>query len=178
MKHYLVIGGTGMLQAAVLDWNQEGHMVTVIARTEKKLRRLAECAAHSERLRTIQADYHQLESFQKKLEDVPPPDIIVSWIHHSGNSAIQALCNTYGNASKRIELFHIKGSSAQDPLQNYVPHYPDTIDYYEVILGFQLTGSTSRWLTNEEIVKGVGKAVKQRHSRYIVGTIEPWNARP
>lgn len=167
-----------MLQAAVLDWNQEGHKVTVVARTAEKLRHLSKCAAHPERLRTIQADYHQLESFQKKLEDLPPPDTIVSWIHRSGNSAIQALCDTYGNVSKRLGLFHIKGSSASDPLQNYVPQYSDAINYYEVILGFQLTGCTSRWLTNEEIAKGVVEAVKQRHARYIVGTIKPWNARP
>lgn len=96
MKHYLVIGGTGMLQSAVLDWNQEGHKVTVVARTEDKLRRLSKYAAHPELLGTVQADYHQLESFQKQLENIPKPDIIVSWIHRSGNNAIQSLCNLYG----------------------------------------------------------------------------------
>jgi hypothetical protein len=178
MKHYLVIGGTGMLQAAVLDWNQEGHKVTVVARTEEKLRRLSKCAAYPELLRTVQADYHQLESFQKKLEDMPAPDIIVSWIHRSGNNAIQALSSIYGILAKRVELFHIKGSSAHDPRQNYTPNYSDTIDYHEIILGFQLTGGASRWLTNEEIANGVREAVKLREHRYIVGTVEPWSARP
>ncbi|MCM3226195.1 Rossmann-fold NAD(P)-binding domain-containing protein [Terribacillus saccharophilus] len=178
MKHYLVIGGTGMLQAAVLGWNQEGHEVTVVARTEEKLRRLSESAAHPELLRTIQADYHQLENFQKQLETIPKPDIIVSWIHRSGNNAIQALCNLYGELVKRVALFHIKGSSAYNPRQNYTPRYTGTIQYHEVILGFQLNESTSRWLTNEEIANGVREAVKLQQHRYIVGIVEPWSSRP
>lgn len=178
MKHYLVIGGTGMLQAAVLAWNSEGHEVTVVARTAEKLQELSKLAACPERLRTIQADYHQLEGFQKKLEDIPAPDIIVSWIHRSGNNATEALCRLYGRLSDRVEFFHIKGSSAHEPQQNYTPNYSDTIGYHEIILGFQLTGNASRWLTNEEIADGVREAVKLQQHRYIVGTVEPWSARP
>ena len=178
MTHYLVIGGTGMLQKAVLGWNEDKHEVTVIARTKGSLQRLAEQAAYPEHFQTIQGDYHQLESFRKQLKDIPTPDIIVSWVHSSGKHAIQALCNFYGNLPNRIEIFHIKGSSAYDPQQNYTPYYSDIINYHEVILGFQLNGSTSRWLTNEEIANGVRDAVKLRQHRFIVGTVEPWSARP
>lgn len=176
--HYLVVGGTGMLQKAVLAWNSEGHEVTVVARTAKKLQRLSKDAVNPERLRTIQADYHELESFQKQLENIPAPDVIISWIHRSGHNAIQALCSLYDELEKKVNFFHIKGSSAHDPRQNYTPHFSGTIDYHQVILGFQLNGSTSRWLTNEEIANGVREAVKLRQHRYIVGTVEPWSARP
>ncbi|MFP7478232.1 hypothetical protein [Terribacillus saccharophilus] len=178
MTRYLVIGGTGMLQGAVLSWNSEGHEVIVVARSAEKLQRLSKDAVNPERLRTIQADYHELESFQIQLKDLPVPDVIVSWIHRSGNNAIQALCSLYGDLSKQVKFFHIKGSSANDPQQNFTPHYSDMIDYHEIILGFQLSGSTSRWLTNKEIADGVIEAVRLRQHTYIVGTVEPWSARP
>ncbi|MFP7171294.1 hypothetical protein [Terribacillus sp. 7520-G] len=178
MTHYLVIGGTGMLQAAVLDWNEEGHEVTVVARTSESLLRLSRQAAHPEHLHTIQADYLQPASFQNELKKIPSPDIIIGWIHNSGNEATQAMCDLYGEHQKHISFFHIKGSGAHDSKHNYIPAVAENIDYHEVILGFRIRGENSRWLTNQEIAAGVREAVKQRQPRYIVGTVQPWSARP
>ncbi|SDD33832.1 hypothetical protein SAMN05421663_10995 [Terribacillus halophilus] len=178
MTHYLVIGGTGMLQAAVLNWIEEGHEVTVVARTKESLLRLSKRAEQPDRLHTIQADYLQLPSFQNQLKHLSAPDIIISWIHSSGNDAVQAMCDLYGTLQKPISFFHIKGSSAQDPRHNYIPKFAENIDYHEVILGFRITEGFSRWLTNQEIADGISQAVKHPQPRCIVGTVWPWSARP
>ncbi|MFS0562128.1 hypothetical protein AB1K91_15430 [Terribacillus sp. 179-K 1B1 HS] len=178
MAHLLVIGGTGMLQAAVLNWNEEGHEVTMIARTKESLLRVVKRAVHPDCIHMIQTDYHQLDSFQNQLENLSAPDIIVSWIHSSGKEAIQAMCDLYGTLQKPISFFHIKGSKAHDPRHNYIPKFAENIDYHEVILGFRITEDISRWLTNQEIADGVIQAVKHPQPRCIVGTVWPWSARP
>jgi hypothetical protein len=47
-----------------------------------------------------------------------------------------------------------------------------------VILGFVLEGGHSRWLRNAEISQGVLQAIDTDAKRFVVGTIEPWSARP
>jgi hypothetical protein len=178
MSHFLVIGGTGMLADAVLAWNQQGHTVTVVARTKEKLKWLVSRADFPKRLHIVQSDYLQLENFKHQLVQLSAPDVIVSWIHRSGNEAVQWLCNHYKLPNNRIAFFHIKGSSAHNPKQNFTPQYSHSISYYEVILGFQLHDGASRWLTNNEIAAGVRQAAEQKLPRYIVGTVKPWCARP
>ncbi|QXE02459.1 hypothetical protein [Terribacillus sp. DMT04] len=178
MSHFLVIVGTGMLEDAVLTWNQQGHTVTVVARKKEKLKRLVSRADFPKRLHIVQSDYLQLEKFKNQLAQLSAPDVIVSWIHRSGNDAIQWLCNHYKVSDTRIAFFHIKGSSAHNPKQNFIPPYSNSIIYHEVILGFQLDSGVSRWLTNTEIAAGVVHAAEQKPPQYVVGTVEPWDKRP
>ncbi|SNZ16161.1 hypothetical protein SAMN05421503_2874 [Terribacillus aidingensis] len=178
MSHFLVIGGTGMLADAVLDWNRKGHTVTVVARTKEKLKRLVCRAASPQNLHIVQSDYLQLEHFTNQLAQLSAPDVIVSWIHRSGNDAVQWLCNHYKKPNNRIAFFHIKGSNAHNPKQNFIPQYSYSISYHEVILGFQLDDGAPRWLTNTEIAAGVLHLAEQKLPRYIVGTVEPWSMRP
>jgi hypothetical protein len=178
MSHFLVIGGTGMLADAVLAWNQKGHTITVVARTKEKLKCLVSRAAFPEQLHIVQSDYLQIGSFMNQLAQLSTPDVIVSWIHRSGNDAVQWLCNQYKKSDNRIAFFHIKGSSAHNPKQNFTPYLSNFISYHEVILGFQLISGVSRWLTNTEIAAGVMHATEQKLPKYIVGTVEPWDARP
>ncbi|NLG69565.1 MAG: hypothetical protein GX496_08420 [Firmicutes bacterium] len=50
--------------------------------------------------------------------------------------------------------------------------------YREVILGFVVEPSGSRWLTHDGISPGVLEAIDRDAPRWIVGTVEPWSARP
>jgi hypothetical protein len=52
------------------------------------------------------------------------------------------------------------------------------IDYQAVVLGFMLEGAKSRWLTNAEICDGVLAALQSERALSIVGTVEPWSAKP
>ncbi len=40
------------------------------------------------------------------------------------------------------------------------------------------SSNRSRWLTHEEISKGVIDAINNPKGRYIIGQIEPWGQRP
>jgi hypothetical protein len=46
------------------------------------------------------------------------------------------------------------------------------------VLGFVVDNSQSRWLTNDEISTGVGRAMNSEDPVTIVGTVTPWSARP
>jgi hypothetical protein len=47
-----------------------------------------------------------------------------------------------------------------------------------VVLGFVLEAGKSRWLTNAEISDGVFAAIAAQAPHSIVGTVEPWSAKP
>ncbi|WP_277674545.1 hypothetical protein [Piscibacillus halophilus] len=55
---------------------------------------------------------------------------------------------------------------------------PKNCTYHQVQLGFILETGYSRWLTNQEISKGVIEAFKLKQPTYIVGQLEPWDQRP
>jgi len=52
------------------------------------------------------------------------------------------------------------------------------IDYQAVVLGFVVDNGASRWLNNDEISAGVLSAIDSEKPVAIVGTVEPWSAKP
>jgi hypothetical protein len=46
------------------------------------------------------------------------------------------------------------------------------------VLGFMMENDHARWLTDEEISAGVGRALESEDPVTIVGTVTPWSARP
>ena len=104
--------------------------------------------------------------------------LAVAWIRSDApEAALAAARRTAG------PFFHVLGSAAADPAR------PDPgrrarfealpgLAYREVILGFVSEGGRSRWLTDEEISRGVLEAVAAGRPRAVVGVVEPWSARP
>jgi hypothetical protein len=41
-----------------------------------------------------------------------------------------------------------------------------------------MEGDVSRWLTHEEISKGIISAIHQDRKKTIIGTLYPWDKRP
>lgn len=52
------------------------------------------------------------------------------------------------------------------------------ITFQAVVLGFVVESGGSRWLTDVEISSGVFAAIESSMPLSIVGTVEPWTARP
>ena len=52
------------------------------------------------------------------------------------------------------------------------------IDYQSVLLGFVVETPKSRWLTNAEISNGVFAAIASEAPHTVIGTVEPWSAKP
>jgi NAD(P)-dependent dehydrogenase (short-subunit alcohol dehydrogenase family) len=176
--HALVVGGTGMLRAAVLGLAAD-HEVTVIARGRRRLEILAD---GSPRIHPVAADYGEDAAFAAALDAAVaargPFALAVLWIHGDREAPIDAVA-----ARTRGRLFHVLGSAAADP------SLPDPrrrerwgsradLSYHEVILGFVAEGGRSRWLGDAEIAGGVLKALAAGAPRRIVGTVAPWPARP
>jgi len=176
--HALVVGGTGMLRGAVLGLARDVD-VTVVARGARRLDalRTASAAVHP-----VRADWRDAAAFAAALDGAVsargPFSLAVAWIHSDAPDAPL-------EAARRVRgpFFHVLGSAAADPsapdpgrraLFEGIPG----LTYHEVILGFVVEGSGSRWLTDAEITRGVLESVAAARPRFVVGTVEPWSARP
>lgn len=186
--HALVVGGTGMLRGLVLGLAEAGWTVSVVARRPRRLTVLRRNAQpRPGDVWPIAQDYREEARFRKKLAGAldlhGPVGLAVGWIHSPVAGPLGALVDALGVHSHPCRLFHLVGSAAQDPTR-FVPGVSEIIDaapwirYREVILGFKMDGGRSRWLMDEEIVEGVLDALLEDARRTVIGTVEPWSARP
>lgn len=187
--HALVVGGTGMLRGLTLALAEEGYAVSVVARTAGRLTELAEAARGTSGLiHPLAVDYRDSAGLQETLRQAVrhfgPMELAVCWIHSVAPHALEQMASVIGQSPAPCRLFHVRGSAAANPAAPeatrppaWLSRYPN-IRYRQVILGFIVEGSTSRWLTHQEISGGVLAAVQVDREFSIVGTVEPWSMRP
>jgi len=183
--HALVVGGTGMLWGVSLTLAQRGYSTSVIARRASRLQELTEAAhAVGGSINPIAVDIYRehelIVQLQGAIQRLGPIVLVVDWA--SPNDSL-TIAQFVGSPQQRSEFYHVLGSSAADPSQ------PDlrrrarfeacpNICYHEIILGFVMEGKHSRWLSHEEICRGILQALDAHIPRFIVGSVEPWSARP
>lgn len=110
-----------------------------------------------------------------------PIQLAVCWIHSSAPEALQTVAAELGRSGEPCRLFHVRGSAAADPTRLPRPaldELPPTVSYRQVILGFQIEGNRSRWLTHREISQGVLQAIEDDAEYRAVGVVRPWEMRP
>lgn len=173
--HALIVGGSGMLAGccrALLDCSDR---VSVLARTEKRIR------AIGPDIDGVVCDYNNTVSLTETLLSLDPPDLVVAWIHGRAPQARRAFAKCIRGDGRFVQVL---GSAHGDPshperLQE-MAHHADglPIDYQAVVLGFAVEGGKSRWLTNDEISSGVFAAIESGAAHTIVGAVEPWDAKP
>ncbi|GGH78078.1 hypothetical protein JOD43_000885 [Pullulanibacillus pueri] len=181
--HALVIGATGMLSTATLWMNSHGWQVTSISRTHEKAQKLHALSDFPDRLRTLVLDWNAtdtvLENIELAVEQSGPIHKLVLWMHREVAETIpKILCHIDQLNQENWALYHVKGSRASRPGQNWTPLLPKGCRYHDIILGFKQENGISRWLSNREISEGVIQAIQCGHERTIVGQVEPWNQRP
>ena len=178
--HALVVGGTGMLRDVSLELVRRGYEVSVIARSPQRLARLQQEAGL--RFHAVQVDYRDtgalIEALERQVAQLGPIVLAVVWVHSVASEAPYVIARHVQG-----RYFHVLGSAVADPSRPdpdrsrrfaALPH----LHYREVILGFVLEPGGSRWLTHDEISRGVLEAIDRDAPRWIVGTVEPWSARP
>lgn len=181
--HILVVGGSGMLKEACLTLAQNGHIVSVIGRSMNKLEELKHIEPSIHIFNLISLDYTDSELLKSKLaqtiKEWGPIECAICWIH---STAPQAPYIVAEHLKKDSPFFHLFGSAFADPskdpqavIQSF-SIYP--IQYHPIVLGFILEENTSRWLTHKEISQGVLKAFNAPQAINIIGTVNPWSARP
>lgn len=183
----LIVGGTGMLRGVTLELARRNYIVSVIARNKTRMLDLIYAAqVFGGHIHPIPVDVQDAEALATSLRVAMtmygPIELVLQWI--SPNDSLD-IAKMVGSPEKPCEYFHVLGSSAADPARADANRERrarfdalSNIRYHEVILGFITEPSGSRWLTHEGICQGVLRAIDQKLPRFVVGTVEPWSARP
>ena len=188
INHLLVIGGTGMLSQAALTLAEHSDAISIVARTRKSLDSLGSRLLDSPVVyNPIQIDYQSTALLEKALqaaiESYGPIDLVVAWIHSNAPDVPLIVASIAAEKSLAVDFFHVLGSSSADPqsvpnpIELRLREIPALI-YHKVILGFVIEGGDSRWLTNQEISRGVIDAVSANAPEHVVGVIRPLSMRP
>ena len=185
MDHVLAIGTTGMLSEATFHLAQRTSQLTCIARTVRSLNRFAgSLDPHGPTFTPISIDYQNVDQFitsVKQAWERKPFDLVLAWFHDSGQQSLEALLAFLADQTHPTRFFHVMGSAAANPAHDADQFQPITngaFSYQQIILGFKVDNGRSRWLYNHEISAGAIQAIQQNRPRYVVGTVEPWSARP
>jgi NADPH:quinone reductase-like Zn-dependent oxidoreductase len=174
-ERVLLVGGSGMLADLARTLCDHAGRVLVVARNEKRIR------AISDAIEPIACDYNDGVALSEALSQIDPPDLVVAWIHGRAPNARRALAECVLAEGRFVQVL---GSAHGDPahperlseMENICEGLP--IDHQRVVLGFVTQNGTSRWLTNREICDGVLAAIESERPVSIVGTVEPWSAKP
>jgi len=176
-----------MLRRASVAIARESLAFTAVARTSDSLEALAREVGNFSKPRQsfLALNWDQQDQFVFELSrhfmQAPPPSLVLAWLHNIWlgpriASAIPALGST-------CKFFQVLGSAGRGPmseaadLRNQMEPRSD-LAYYQVILGFKREGSSSRWLTNDEISNGALAAISAEQTSYVIGAVTPWNERP
>ena len=154
---------------------ENGVQVAVLARDERRIRSI------SPAVEPIVCNYNDGAALAAALSARVPFDLVVAWIHGRAPQARRALAEHVRPGGRFIQVL---GSAHGDP--SHPERLAETaraaeglpITYQAAVLGFAIESGRSRWLTNDEISAGVFAAVHSRAPVSIVGTVEPWSARP
>lgn len=120
-------------------------------------------------------NYSLLEvSIKRAIEQFGPISLVVSWTPNY--KTLKLVDQLISQSSNRLTLFQVKGSRRyfnDEPLK-----LSPKCDHRSIYLGFILEGDSSRWLTNEEISKGVIHSIEKDCKESIIGTLHPYEKRP
>lgn len=177
-KHALLIGGTGMLSDVSIWFADQGYSVSVIGRSERKHLELKKKASYPDRINSLMVDFNDYPTLEKTVREAVqtygPIYVVVSWT--PSLPALELVCKIVSEESSEWKLFHVKGSRRY--FEDDSPVVPTECECCSIYLGFILEGNNSRWLTNQEISKGVIKSVEKDEKEFIVGTLHPYEKRP
>jgi hypothetical protein len=178
-EHDLVIGGSGMLGGLVEEIARSGRLVSVVARGAARLDRLA---ARHPNIHPLPLDYTADAAFDAGLATAARLrgtfNRCVAWMHDDSKECALRIARQVTSV-----YCQVLGSASADPAQpealaEWQKLFPAAPQLRLAVLGFVLEGGTSRWLTNDEISTGVGRALESEDPVTIVGTVTPWSARP
>ncbi len=167
----LTVGCTGMLAAATLELADRGHPLWVLSRGADRF--AAEHSSASRTLIPIASDY--TGDLTGSLEAVPGGGWLVAWIHGDDTAILELIVSV----TKPSRVVHVVGSAWADPSRDIpAPRLPSGTLYQRAVLGFVPEAWGSRWLTHAEISRGVLDVLDGDRPLTVVGSVEPWSARP
>jgi hypothetical protein len=176
--HTLVVGGTGMLAGLVEALAGDGGRLSLLSRHASRF-------AGPPNVTGYDVDYYDEAAFTAALDTTGPIDLAVAWLHRMDIPAARRLAEHVGTPNTLGRLFQVLGSATGDPgrpdrLASAAEVAADLSQcrLHQVVLGFEVDGVRSRWLTDAEISAGVLAAVRDDRIYSVVGRVEPWRSRP
>lgn len=179
-----------MLAGACVELARRGDSVSVIARGHARLSDLRQRAqavtGRTDAITPLPLDYSEVGLLAAGLRTATmargPFDRILCYAHTSAPMAPIVAADMAASSGHRCTYVHIVGSDepqelAIDTTRDEIAAMPG-LAYRRVILGFVREASGSRWLTDDEICRGVLKAVDDPTPEQVVGTLTPWELRP
>ena len=166
MSDVLCIGATGMLAGCVRALIARGDRIDCIARTLVGLEELKQTISTSDRTRlcTHSCDYRDLEQFEETLSSLSfQPSAAICWVHSPAEQVLDRIRHRFPD----IDLLQVVGSSTRLAGGSGTP--ANRI----VRLGSESAGDQSRWLTHDEIARGVYDAFVSGENLSQVGIIKP-----
>lgn len=189
LPHALVIGGTGMLRQATLELARRGRCISFVARTPSRLEAVRAAAAGLPgTIHPIRADYLKtgrlMSLLREAIESRGPIDLALCWVHLTAPDAIPAIAELLASScDDAVRLVHVIGTGSDDQPDDVAGiearvRAHARILYRKVQLGFVREGSEQRWLTDQEISRGVIEAIDADADHFTVGVIEPHSRQP
>lgn len=183
-QHTLIVGGTGMLKEASVALAMRSRLMTSVAHTAKSLQQLDHRLERGDASHyTLQLDWSHgnfLDKLEAHCSVVGYPSLVVAWLHD--DNLAPRIATRIGAGAETCRFFHVRSSAAADPTlgsERLAEAWGDVpVQHYEIILGFQVTESSSRWLDNSEISSGVLAAIERGERKSAVGVVTPWANRP
>ena len=183
-QHTLIIGGTGMLREVSIALAEQSKLLTSVARTEASLQQLdREIRRDTEHHYALQLDWSDsgfLDALEAHCSAVGYPSLVVAWLHD--DDLAPRIAERIRATDNSCRFFHVRSSAAADPTlssQRLTKAWSDIpVQHHEIILGFQVTNSGSRWLDHPEISSGVLTAIERGAKKTLIGVVSPWAKRP
>lgn len=177
-----------MLSEVVLELLKKYEKVSVIARSSSGFENLKALALHNAgKINSLKFDYCNYtalrDSINQAVMEHGSISLAVSWIHSTAPLAPVVAAKTLNDFEEHCDFFELLGSTYSDPLVNSSGISPgfgafSNISYHKIVLGFITEMNNSRWLSNNEIARGVIDALENNLDETIIGVVKPWDKRP
>lgn len=155
----LCVGTTGMLAPLTRALLKQGARVHAIARTQHSLDGLAQGLSEPQthRLVTTACDYRDAEGFAQALDAIQGPIThCVCWVHTPAEVPMRTVVGRFPDT----DILRVLGSTTEAP---------SNMPYRIVRLGAMAQGGARRWLTHDEISRGVYDALVSERANSHVG---------
>lgn len=163
-SHLLLVGCTGMLASAARALSEQADSTTVVGRDFSRAENAAPEAS------VVTGDWRDPESLLESLRLNAARegrfDLALLWIHRTGESLWHHLPELM---TEDARVFEVVGSASDSPVE--VEDHAHLFECHRrITLGHVKVPSGRRWLTHDEISRGVLRAIDEDTSR-VVGEV-------
>lgn len=183
MTTTLLLGTTGMLSAAAAHAVARSKKAVLVSRHADQFSFNNDVLDH--KLIPVNVSYDDESAFLDALLYHAPFDLALTWMHPPAEILRAALDGMIAPGGRLVEVMGSRsillgknGEASIAERRAEALAMQTSFTYAQVILGFVIEGTTSRWLTHEEISAATIAQMEGPQPRRIAGTLEPWDKRP